>query len=124
MNMKEKPQKSATEGLRMAFIVNMCPHYRVKTFETLARYFRLDYYFFSTGDQWYWEQKNGTRAGNFRYEYLPGINLVGTRLTPTLAPKLWRGNCDVFVKCIAGRFGLALPYCIGRVRRRRILLWT
>jgi len=122
--MKDKNQNNITEGLRMAFVVNMCPHYRVKTFETLARYFRLDYYFFSAGDEWYWEQKNGTRAGNFRCEYLPGINLVGTRLTPTLAPKLWRGNYDVFIKCIAGRFALPLTFCIARLRRRPIILWT
>jgi glycosyltransferase involved in cell wall biosynthesis len=123
-NMSEKPKNNATEGLRIAFIVNICPHYRVKTFEALAQYFRLDYYFFSAGDEWYWEQKNGTRAGSFRYEYLPGINLLGTRLTPILARRLWRGKYDVFVKCIAGRFALPLTYCIARLRRRPIILWT
>ncbi len=109
---------------RVVFITNICPHYRIKTFETLARYYFLDYYFFSAGDEWYWRQEHGVRAGHFRYEYLPGIDLAGMRLTPTLVAKLWRGNYEVFIKCITGRFALPVTYAIARLRRKPFVLWT
>jgi len=69
---------------RLAFVTNICAHYRVKTFETLARYRDVDYYFFSVGDEWYWQQQQGVRAGGFHYEYLPGFRVGRTRITPTL----------------------------------------
>ena len=110
--------------MRIAFITNICAHYRVQTFETLARYHDVDYYFFSAGDEWYWQQEHGVRAGNFHYEYLPGFRLGRTRFTPTLPWKLWRGNYDVYIKCINGRFALPITYLIARLRRKPFILWT
>ena len=54
-----------TEMKRVAFVNNLCAHYRVKTFETLARYYNIDYYFFSAGDEWYWQQQHGVQSGDF-----------------------------------------------------------
>ncbi len=110
--------------LRLAFITNICSHYRVKTFETLARYYDVDYYFFSAGNEWYWQQEHSVRAGNFHYEYLPGVRLGRTRFTPTLPWKLWRGNYDVYIKCINGRFALPITFLITRLRRKPFILWT
>jgi glycosyltransferase involved in cell wall biosynthesis len=110
--------------VRIAFITNICAHYRVQTFETLARYHDVDYYFFSAGDEWYWQQEHGVRAGDFHYEYLPGFRLGRTRVTPTLPWKLWRGNYDVYIKCINGRFALPITYLIARLRRKPFILWT
>jgi len=110
--------------LRIAFITNICAHYRVKTFETLSRYYHIDYYFFSAGDEWYWQQEHGVRAGDFHYEYLPGFRLGRTRVTPTLPWKLWRGNYDVYIKCITGRFALPITYLIARFKRKPFILWT
>lgn len=110
--------------LRVAFVTNICAHYRVKTFETLARYHEVDYYFFSAGDEWYWQQEHGVWAGNFHYEYLPGFRLGRTRITPTLPWKLWRGDYDVYIKCINGRFALPVAYLIARLRHKPFILWT
>lgn len=109
---------------RIAFVTNFCSHYRVKTYETLARYFDVDYYFFSAGDEWYWRQEHGTRSGNFHYEYLPGFRLGRTRVTPTLPYKLLRGKYEVFIKCINGRFALPITYVVARLKRRPFILWT
>lgn len=111
-------------GLKIAFITNICAHYRVKTFETLARYHDVDYYFFSAGDEWYWQQEHGVRGGNFHYEYLWGFRVGQTRITPTLPWKLLRGNYDVYIKCINGRFALPLTYLVARLKRRPFILWT
>jgi glycosyltransferase involved in cell wall biosynthesis len=110
--------------MRIAFITTFCSHYRVKTFETLSKYHAVDYYFFSAGDDWYWEQKNGVYTGNFRFEYLKGISLGRIRVNPDLPLKLLRGNYDAYIKCINGRFVLPLTYLIARIRRKPFILWT
>ena len=110
--------------MKIAFVTNICPHYRVKTFETLVRYYNVNYYFFSAGDEWYWQRQHGVKAGNFHYEYLPGFRLGHARVTPTLPWKLWRGNYDVYIKCINGRFALPMTYLIARLKRKPFILWT
>ncbi len=110
--------------MKIAFITNICSHYRVKTFETLARYYSVDYYFFSPGDEWYWLQQHGVRAGDFHYEYLPSFRWGRTRIAPSLPWKLWRGSYDVYIKCINGRFALPITYLIARLKRKPFILWT
>lgn len=110
--------------MRVTFVTNLCPHYRVRTFETLAAYHSVTYYFFSAGEEWYWQQQHRSRVGEFRYEYLRGIRLGRTRITPTLIFKLLLKPADVFVKCINGRFALPVTYAIARLRRKPFVLWT
>lgn len=110
--------------MKIAFVTNICAHYRVKTFETLARYHEVDYYFFSEGDEWYWQRQHGVRTGNFRHTYLPGFRIGRTRITPTLPWKLWRGDYDVYIKCINGRFALPMTYLIARLKNKPFVLWT
>src|ERR1035437_71867 len=110
--------------LRVAFITNFASHYRVKTFETLAKYYDVQYLFFSSGGEWYWQRRHGTRAGDFDYEYLSGVSVAGTRITPSLITRLLRGNFDVVLKCINGRFALPAAYVAARLRHRPFVLWT
>jgi glycosyltransferase involved in cell wall biosynthesis len=113
------------QAVRIAFVTNFCAHYRVRTFETLARCQDIDFFFSSAGEEWYWQQQNGVRVGNFRYEYLPGIRLTRRlRLVPSLVTRLWRKNYDVYIKCINGRFALPVTYLIAKLRRKPFILWT
>ena len=110
--------------MKLAFVTNFCPHYRVKTFESLARTCDVDYFFYSTSNEWYWQQKHGVRSGDFRYTYLQGFQLTRRmRVVPSLLTKLWR-NYDVFIKCINGRFALPVTYLVARLRRKPFVLWT
>src|SRR5690242_17108046 len=85
--------------IRPAFITNICPHYRVKTFETLARFYDAEFFFYSNGNEWYWQQNHGVRAGKFRHSYLAGFQLTRrVRLVPSLITKLWQQNFDVYIK--------------------------
>jgi len=110
--------------MRVAFITNICPHYRVKTFELLAEYFDVDFYFFSAGKEWYWQRQHGVKSGSFRHVYLPGVSVDGTRITPTLPYKLWSKDYDVYVKCINGRFALPTTMLVARLRGKPLVLWT
>jgi glycosyltransferase involved in cell wall biosynthesis len=111
-------------AMKIAFVTNICPHYRVQTFETLARHHEVDYYFFSAGDEWYWQQQHGVQRGAFRHTYLPGVRLGGTRVTPTLPIQLLAGGYDAYIKCVNGRFALPITYLVARLRRKPFILWT
>lgn len=111
--------------MNVVFATHFCPHYRVKTFETLAGVYNIDYFFYSSGNEWYGQGMHGVWGGKFRYEYLPSYQLTQrTRVTPSLVTHLWRGNYSVFVKCINGRFALPVTYLIARLRRKPFVLWT
>jgi glycosyltransferase involved in cell wall biosynthesis len=113
------------QTVRAAFVTNICTHYRVKTFERLAELYNVEFFFYSAGNEWYWQQNHGVRAGNFRHSYLRGFQLTQrVRLVPSLATKLWRRNYDVYIKCINGRFALPVTYLIARLRRKPFILWT
>lgn len=108
----------------IAFITNFCPHYRVRTFETLAKYHQMKYFFFSEGEEWYWQRERGTYKGGFDHEYLAGFQLGNTRITPDLPVKLWKQNYDIYIKCIDGPFALLASYLIARLKRKPFILWT
>ena len=110
--------------LNIAFITHFCPHYRVKTFEKLAEHYSLDYYFFSQGEEWYWLPDHGVKSGGFNYKYLTGFTIAGTRINPSLITELMKGDYDVFVKCINGRFALPVTYLISRLKNKPFILWT
>jgi glycosyltransferase involved in cell wall biosynthesis len=109
---------------KVAFVTNFCPHYRARSFELLANHCDTTYFFFSAGGEWYWDQAHGVGRGNFRHEYLTGIQIGRTRIPYTLPCKLWRGNYDVYLKCINGRFALPITYAIARLRGKPFVLWT
>lgn len=110
--------------MKVAFVTNFAAHYRVKTFETLARYHDVKFLFFSGGGEWYWQRRHGTRAGDFDYTYLRGFSLAGTRITPALVTRLFSGDFDVVLKCINGRFALPAAYLAARLCGRPFVLWT
>jgi glycosyltransferase involved in cell wall biosynthesis len=112
------------KSVRLAFVTNFCPHYRVKTFELLAERFDTDFYFYSDGSEWYWQKQHGTQKGNFPHEYLRGFRFFGTRITPGLPTKLCREDYQAIIKCIDGRFALAATYLTARLSRRPFILWT
>jgi glycosyltransferase involved in cell wall biosynthesis len=112
-------------SIRVAFVTNICAHYRVKTFERLAKLCDVDFLFYSAGNEWYWQQNHGVRKGNFRHTYLSGFYLTQrVRVVPSLVTKLWQTNYDVYIKCINGRFALPVTYLTARLRRKPFILWT
>ena len=111
--------------MRFLFVTNFCPHYRVRTFELLARQADVRFVFFSTGGEWYWGQRHGRQHGDFPHEYLQGFSLSQwMRVTPRLIPILWRYDGNVILKCITGRFALPVSLAIAKLRRKPFVLWT
>jgi glycosyltransferase involved in cell wall biosynthesis len=124
---RREPEASAIRKspVQAAFVTNFCAHYRIKTFETLARHLDVEFFFTSAGEEWYWQQQHGVRVGDFPYEYLPAIHLTRRlRLLPSLVTRLWRKDYEVYIKCINGRYALPATYLIAKLRRRPFVLWT
>ena len=111
--------------MRTLFITNWCPHYRVRTFETLATHADVEFVFFSAGNEWYWGQQHGRQVGDFSHEYLWGFNVTPwVRVTPRLVWILMRFQGDVILKCITGRFALPVSLLIAKLRGKPFVLWT
>jgi len=109
--------------MKVAFITHYCTHYRIKTYEALARRANVDFVFFSAGREWYWDRSHGVSRGDFNHEYLSGFHVGRTRVAPSLVFKLMRPY-DVYIKCINGKFALPLTYIVARLRRKPFILWT
>jgi glycosyltransferase involved in cell wall biosynthesis len=113
-----------TSRPRVAFVSNFAQYYRVPLFEALAREFNIDFLFFSRGKEGYWLSQQGVSYGNFKSIELPGVRVWGTSIAPTLATRLWRGDYDVYISGIVGRFALPATFAVARMRRRPFILWS
>lgn len=110
--------------MQIAFVTHYCTHYRVKTYETLAAYEDVTFYFYSAGKESYWDRSHGLSYGSFNHKYLNGFQLGRTRFSPSLARELLRKNYSVYLKCINGKFALPVTYLVARFRRKPFVLWT
>jgi glycosyltransferase involved in cell wall biosynthesis len=110
--------------MRVTVVTNLCAHYRVRTFELLARRLGADFLFFSRGREEYWPTRFGVRRGDFPHRYLAGFEIAGTRITPSLVPRLLFRRRDAVIKCINGRFALPATYLAARLRHLPFVLWT
>ncbi|MDR3574524.1 MAG: glycosyltransferase family 4 protein [Anaerolineaceae bacterium] len=113
-----------TSKIKIALTTNLCAHYNVGIFEKLSGHYDVDFYFYSAGKEWYWQQKHGVSAGDFNFEYLSGFNIGHTRVTLDLPLKLFRHQYDVYIKCINGRFALPVTYLVARLKNKPFILWT
>ncbi len=110
--------------LRVALVTNFVQYYRVPVYEELSRRFDMRFFFFSQGDEPYWLPQHGVSAGNFRATSVPSVRVAGTAVAPSLPGRLWRGDFDVYLSGIVGRFALPVTYLVARLRRRPFVLWT
>ena len=110
--------------MRVAFVTNFCPHYRVRTFEALGSRLGARFLFFSKGDEWYWPAEHGVRTGAFPHEYLADEGHGSARTAWRLARRLFGQPWDAYVTGLNGRWVVPLVYLAARVRRRPFVLWT
>jgi glycosyltransferase involved in cell wall biosynthesis len=106
-------------------VTNICPHYRVRTFELLAEQQPVRFFFFSESRaEKYWEQRNPTGLGAFDGTHLPAVKIGRLRFVPQLYRHLLFDRYDLLVKCINGKLPLLFSYAIARLRGIPFVLWT
>jgi len=116
--------EAAIRRARVAFVLPQCTHYTQGLFETLAARYEADFFFFSDGKDWYWEQRNGYRRGRFRHEYLSGFRVGSMRILHSLPKRLLSAQYDAIVAAIDGRFALPVSMVCARLKRIPFVLWT
>lgn len=109
---------------RIVWVHNFATHYTVRLFELVSRLLTTEFLFFSGGEERYWLRANGVQAGRFPHIYLPGFQVLGTRISLALPWRLWHSDCDAIVQCIDGKFALPVTYLIARLRRKPFVLYT
>jgi glycosyltransferase involved in cell wall biosynthesis len=114
----------ADPGSRVVWVHNFATHYTVGLFERVSRRLPIDFLFFSSGGERFWLKQNGTQRGPFAHKYLKGIQILGTRLVPSLPFWLWRGNYKAIIKCVNGKFALPITYVVTRLTRKPFILYT
>ncbi len=101
--------------MRVALVTNLCTHYRRPLFEELGRRFDVDFFFTSTGSEWYWPSGVPVPVGG-----LPGKTGSGRDLVPALV----RGEYDCVVASLAGRIALPAAFLTAAARRLPLVLWV
>jgi colanic acid/amylovoran biosynthesis glycosyltransferase len=109
---------------RVAFVQGFCSHYTAGLFELLAEQTDTEFFFYSDGKEWYWQNQLGVRSGDFPHTYLRGFWLGNTRIVPTLPSKLLCSHAQAILSCIDGKFSLPVAYLVARWKRVPFLLWT
>ncbi len=110
--------------LRVALVTNFCQYYRVPLFERLAQLYDLELFCFSPGDETYWLPEHGVAHGQFVQHDVPGRRILGTSINPALVGHLWRGDFDVYVSGIVGKFAMPATMAVAKARRKPFVLWT
>lgn len=110
--------------MRVAFITNFCPFYRVKLFRMLARELHATFFFFSDASEKNWETLNPTGC-----DEVPAVHLrhggAGTlRMLWRLIRALRRERYDAYIQGISGRFVVPVTFVLARCQRVPYIVWT
>jgi glycosyltransferase involved in cell wall biosynthesis len=109
---------------RVAFVTNLCPHYRRPLFELLASRLDVDFYFYSSGTEWYLGDAYSHVSGAFREMELPRHTVGRQPIMPGLARVLRPSRYDVVVQSYTGRLQIALTVLTASARNLPLVIWT
>lgn len=109
---------------RVAFITNLCPHYRQPLYRLLAERFRVTFFFYSEREESYLSPAVRHEPGDLPVREVNRVVIGGHPVLTGLADELNNDNYDAVIKCINGR--LMMPYVFQLAKRRRIpfVLWS
>jgi glycosyltransferase involved in cell wall biosynthesis len=110
--------------MRVAFVTNLCPHYRRPLFELLASRLDVDFYFYSSASEWYLGDAYSHVSGAFREVDLPRHTIGGQPIMPGVARVLARSRYDAVVQSYTGRLQIALTVLTAAARRLPLVIWT
>jgi glycosyltransferase involved in cell wall biosynthesis len=111
--------------VKVLLVTKFAPHYRAPFFERLAAAIDVEYIFFSSGTEPYWQKHLGATRPDVQVSTCLGRHLgAGLNVNPRLARELWTRDYDVLIKCINGRLELASAYAIAKARRKPFVFWT
>lgn len=109
--------------MKISFITNMCTHYVSRLFELLSRQYDIDFYF-TGGDECYWNKENRPATSSICGKYLKRIILFSKiKIMPGVIGLPFK-KADVCIKTIDGRFALPFIFLGAKLFGRPFVLWT
>ncbi|MFB9995026.1 glycosyltransferase family 4 protein [Deinococcus oregonensis] len=110
--------------MKLAFVTNFIQHYRVQTFELLSERVQTDFFLFSKGKEKYWLNEHGVRYIGVQSKHLSGFTFLGITFSPSLIWHLAKGDYDVYLSGIVGKFSLPITFLVAKTKRKPFVLWT
>ncbi len=99
--------------MKIAFITNLCPMYRLKPFQRLAELHDVDFYFYCRPEN----------TDTSHLEIVRGIKRFQYLTTPQILMRLLSRNYGVLIKCTNGRYITILSFLIAKLMRKKFILW-
>lgn len=116
------PRENSVQN-KIAFVTNMCSHYSIRLFELLCEKYHMDF-FFTGGDEDYWDRGNKQWTGNFHGQHLKGFYIFPRiKIVPGLR-KLFSSEYKAVIKTIDGRFELPFVFLLAKLQRKPFILYT
>lgn len=108
--------------MKLLFVTNLCPQYRVKLFELLGEMYDIEFLFYARKERLY---DGENFMGRFRGEYLEGIKVLPkVTINPRLIKKLLFDDYTHVIKCVNGPVPLLACFAFAKLRRKKFILWT
>jgi glycosyltransferase involved in cell wall biosynthesis len=98
---------------KIAFITNLCPTYRVKALQGLAKLFDVDFYFYSRPDD--------SRVSHL--EIVKEVERFHYLSTAKILRRLLTKNYSVVIKCSNGRYITLLSFLMAKLTRKKFIFW-
>jgi len=100
--------------MKVAFITNLCTHYRYKLFKLLAEKYGFDFYFFDNPEKTKEDIKHLKIFKDEKFNYLP-IRKIFLQLI--------KNGYDVIIKCTNNKWSFLLSLLAARLIKSRFIVW-
>jgi glycosyltransferase involved in cell wall biosynthesis len=99
--------------MKIIFITNLCPSYRLKPFQRLAELYNLTFFFYSRPDDAVASHLEIVSEVE-KLKYLPAWEIIMRLLT---------GGYQIVIKCTNGRYITIFSFLIAKLMRKKFILW-
>ncbi|HET6465838.1 MAG TPA: glycosyltransferase family 4 protein [Nitrospiria bacterium] len=101
------------EPVKIAFITNLCPTYRVKAFQGLAKRYDVDFYFYCRPED--------SRVSHL--EIVSDAERFHYLTTAQILMRLFTQNYPVVIKCSNGKYITLLSFLTAKLMRKKFIFW-
>jgi len=100
--------------MKIAFITNLCPHYRYKLFKMLSDQYGFDFYFFDDPQKTKEEVRHLEIHWDGRFRYLPPKEIF---------KRLVKKKYDVIIKCTNNKWSFFMSLFAAKLTGAKLIVW-
>jgi len=101
--------------MKIAFVTNLCTHYRYKLFKLLSEKYNFDFYFFDSKGKSKEDIAHLTVYKNgAKFNYMPTLKIM---------QKLLKSRYDVIIKCTNNKWSFLGSLIIAKLRGAKFIVW-